>query len=176
MKNTWNKNSKTILPFQSRPQRSEPGIAFKKTCCQQVVGLLARHSSLSLANPLHPTCSALLAKFCAHYNYTVSNFYFSLAKLFTHYIRRFKLHRKQSLPLPSDVKDHRLFEFGILESVIAIKLCHSFVSHFQIIFINDLSQSILRELSTSHQEWNLSILGHEFVNNQLLLQKKPLST
>ena len=126
---------------------------FKKTCwspCQAFI-----------------TCSVLLAKFCVHY--TVSNLYFYLARFFTHYIRRFKLHRKPSLPLPSDVKDHRLFELGILESIIAIKLCYSLVSHFQIIDINDLSQSILRELSIPHQEWNLTILGHEFVNNQLPL-------
>ena len=132
---------------------------------EKLVVLLTRPSSPSLANPLHPICSALLAKFCAHY--TVSNLYFSLAKFCTHYIRKFKLHRKQSLPLPSDVKDHRLFELGILESIFAIKLCYSLVSHFQIIDINDLSQSILRELSIPHQEWNLTILGHEFVNNQL---------
>ena len=90
-----------------------------------------------------------------------------MAKFCTHYIRKFKLHRKPSLPLPSDVKDHRLFELGILEGIITIKLYHSFVLYFQIIFINDLSQSILRELSIPHQQWNLTILGHEFVNNQL---------
>ena len=121
------------------------------------------------SKPTAPNLQCAFDKVPRSLHYTVSNFYFSLAKFVTHYIRRLKLHRKQSLPLPSDVKDHRLFEFGILESIIAIKLYHSFVSHFQIIHINDLSQSILRELSTSHQEWNLSILRHEFVNNQLPL-------
>ena len=105
-------------------KKSWPRSRMKFLVSSLSVGLLARLSSLYLANPLHPTCSALLAKLCAHY--TVSDIYFSLSKFCTLYIHRFKLHRKQFIPLPSDVKDHRLFELGILESIVAIKLYHLF--------------------------------------------------